>query len=91
MLGPEINSSCILFGAIIGSYIGRLLGETFRKNLMLVFGCINIGMGVFMISKTQALPPSYAPCCSERSSARCFVWNTSSCASPIKCPRPSAA
>ncbi len=57
MLGPEINSSCILFGAIIGSYIGRLLGETFRKNLMLVFGCINIGMGVFMISKTQALPP----------------------------------
>ena len=57
MIGPEINSSCILFGALIGSYIGRLLGETFRRHLLLVFGCINIGMGVFMIGKTQALPP----------------------------------
>ena len=57
MIGPEINSSCIFFGAVIGSYVGRLLGETFRRHLLLVFGCINIGMGVFMIGKTQALPP----------------------------------
>ena len=57
MLGPEINSLCILVGAVIGSSIGRLLGESFRKHLLLVFGCINIGMGVFMISKTQTLPP----------------------------------
>lgn len=57
MIGPEINSSCIFFGALIGSYVGRLLGETFRRHLLLVFGCINIGMGVFMIGKTQALPP----------------------------------
>ncbi|WP_304124219.1 DUF554 family protein [Mailhella massiliensis] len=57
MIGPIVNSLCILFGALIGSSIGKLLGETFRKHLMLVFGCINIGMGIFMIGKTQALPP----------------------------------
>ncbi len=57
MIGPEINSLCILFGAVIGSFVGRLLGETFRRHLLLVFGCINIGMGIFMIGKTQALPP----------------------------------
>ena len=57
MIGPEINSLCILFGSVIGSSIGRLLGETFRKHLLLVFGCINIDMGVFMISQTRTLPP----------------------------------
>ena len=57
MTGPVVNSLCILFGALIGSSIGKLLGETFRRHLLLVFGCINIGMGVFMIGKTQTLPP----------------------------------
>ena len=47
MLGPEINSLCILVGAVIGSSIGRLLGESFRKPLLLVFGCINIGAWAF--------------------------------------------
>ena len=33
MIGPEINSLCILFGAVIGSFVGRLLGETFRRHI----------------------------------------------------------
>ncbi len=57
MIGPGINSICIVSGALVGSLLGHRLGSEFRRKLMLVFGCISIGMGVFMIGKAQALPP----------------------------------
>lgn len=57
MLGPVINSACIVTGALIGTYLGDRMGEAFRKKLILVFGCISTGIGVFMIGKTQTLPP----------------------------------
>lgn len=60
MLGPGINSLCIITGALAGALIGSRLGENFRKKLMLVFGCTCTGMGIFMIGKTQALPPVVA-------------------------------
>ncbi|MFT4300486.1 MAG: DUF554 domain-containing protein [Desulfovibrio sp.] len=57
MIGPVINSACIVTGALVGTYFGDRMGEAFRKKLILVFGCINTGMGIFMIGKTQSLPP----------------------------------
>lgn len=57
MTGPAVNSLCIVTGALVGTYFGNKMGEEFRKKLMLVFGCINTGMGIFMIGKTQILPP----------------------------------
>lgn len=57
MIGPGVNSLCIVVGALAGACIGNWVGEEFRKKLMLVFGCTSTGMGIFMIGKTQALPP----------------------------------
>ena len=57
MIGPGINSACIVGGALVGILVGRKLGKDFRAKLMLVFGCISTGMGVYMIGKAQALPP----------------------------------
>lgn len=57
MLGPIINSACIVAGAVLGSLLAQRMGSSFQKNIMLVFGCISTGLGIFMIGKTHALPP----------------------------------
>lgn len=57
MIGPLVNSACIVVGAVLGSLLARRMGSTFQKNIMLVFGCISTGLGIFMIGKTHALPP----------------------------------
>jgi len=57
MLGPIFNSAGIVTGAVIGSLGGRLLSPEFRTKINFVFGCIALGIGVFMISKGQSLPP----------------------------------
>lgn len=57
MIGPAVNSACIVAGAVAGSLLAQRMGPSFQKNIMLVFGCISTGLGIFMIGKTHALPP----------------------------------
>jgi|GEM_PF-21322 len=57
MIGPAINSACIVAGAVLGSLLARRVGSSFQKNIMLVFGCISTGLGIFMIGKAHAMPP----------------------------------
>jgi len=57
MLGPLVNSVCIILGSFIGSLCGQLITPAFRTKLMYVFSCITLGIGVSMTSKGNSLPP----------------------------------
>ena len=57
MIGPVINSVGIVSGAVLGAVGGSLLSHAFRKKINTVFACIATGIGVFMISKGNSLPP----------------------------------
>jgi len=57
MLGPIVNSVCILIGSVIGTFSGSSITPAFRNKLMYVFSCITLGIGVSMTAKGHALPP----------------------------------
>lgn len=57
MVGPIINSVGIVSGAVLGAVGGRMLSADFRQKINYVFGCIAMGIGVFMITKGHSLPP----------------------------------
>ncbi|MCM0755089.1 DUF554 domain-containing protein [Desulfovibrio aminophilus] len=57
MLGPIVNSACIIFGAFTGSVCGRIISPEFNKKIILVFSCITMGIGVSMTAKGNSLPP----------------------------------
>jgi uncharacterized membrane protein YqgA involved in biofilm formation len=57
MVGPVINSVGIVAGAALGSIGGQMLSAEFRQKINYVFGCIAMGIGVFMIAKGHSLPP----------------------------------
>lgn len=57
MVGPAINSASIVVGALLGALLAKKINDAFQKNIMLVFGCISIGLGIFVIAKTHAMPP----------------------------------
>ncbi|MBU1042658.1 MAG: DUF554 domain-containing protein [Proteobacteria bacterium] len=60
MLGPLVNSACIVIGSVVGSLSGSALTQVFRTKLMHVFSCIALGIGVVMTAKANALPPVIA-------------------------------
>lgn len=60
MLGPLVNSACIVIGSVIGSFSGTAITPAFRAKLMHVFSCIALGIGVVMTAKANALPPVIA-------------------------------
>lgn len=57
MLGPVINSACIVVGALGGAMGGQAIPPESRRKLNCVFSCIALGIGVTMIAKGKALPP----------------------------------
>ena len=57
IVGPFVNSACIVAGALIGSLVGARLSEDFRNKLILVFSSITLGIGTYMIGKIETLPP----------------------------------
>lgn len=60
MLGPLVNSACIILGAVAGSLGGASLNPALRSKLMMVFSCCALGIGVSMTAKVNALPPVIA-------------------------------
>ncbi len=57
MVGPIINSAGIVAGAMLGAVGGTMLSPQFRQKINYVFACIAMGIGVFMITKGNSLPP----------------------------------
>lgn len=57
MLGPVVNSVCIVLGSVAGSIGAGSITPNFRAKLMHVFSCITLGIGVAMTAKVHALPP----------------------------------
>ncbi|PKN08659.1 MAG: DUF554 domain-containing protein [Deltaproteobacteria bacterium HGW-Deltaproteobacteria-8] len=56
MLGPLVNSVCIVIGSVVGSFSGSSITPAFRTKFMHVFSCIALGIGVVMTAKANALP-----------------------------------
>ena len=57
MIGPIVDSSLTLAGAVAGGLFGRHLKEQFRTNLTLTFGLASMAMGITLIVKLHRLPP----------------------------------
>ncbi len=57
MLGPVVNSVCIVLGSVAGSVAAASITPSFRAKIMHVFSCITLGIGVAMTAKVHALPP----------------------------------
>lgn len=56
-IGPLINCTATLLGALIGAFLGNKIPERLRINLPLTFGAASMGMGITMIVKVNMLPP----------------------------------
>lgn len=56
MLGPLVNSVCIVIGSVVGSFSGSSITPAFRTKFMHVFSCTALGIGVVMTAKANALP-----------------------------------
>ncbi len=57
MIGPYIDGAAVLFGSIVGGFIGPKLNANMRDRMPLVFGCASMGLGVAMIVKVKFLAP----------------------------------
>jgi len=57
MVGPFVNSAGIVMGAVLGAVCGQSITPEFRTKINYVFGCIALGIGVFMTAKGNSLPP----------------------------------
>lgn len=55
-VGVTAVSLSVLFGALIGAYLGNKIPERLRITLPLIFGLASMGMGVNFIVKLKILP-----------------------------------
>lgn len=56
-IGPLVNGAAILFGGVIGAFLGAHIPHRIGERLPLVFGCVAMGLGVSMIVKASTMPP----------------------------------
>ncbi|MGK0606630.1 DUF554 domain-containing protein [Enterococcus gilvus] len=56
-IGPIINCTATLLGALLGAFLGNRIPERLRTNLPLIFGAASMGMGISLIVKVHMLPP----------------------------------
>ncbi|PJG83903.1 DUF554 domain-containing protein [Caviibacterium pharyngocola] len=56
IIGPYINGTAIVLGALIGAGLGKRVPEPLRHNLTLIFGLCSMGMGVVMTAKVASMP-----------------------------------
>lgn len=55
-IGVIVNASAVLFGGLIGAFLGDKIPEGLRTALPLTFGAASMGMGVNYIVKLHVLP-----------------------------------
>ncbi|HBO37503.1 MAG TPA: hypothetical protein DD638_02450, partial [Pasteurellaceae bacterium] len=56
VVGPYINATAIILGALIGARLGGRVPERLRTNLTLLFGLCSMGMGIVMVAKVANMP-----------------------------------
>lgn len=56
IVGPYINASAVLFGAIGGALLSTRIPERVRTAMPLTFGAASMAMGVVMIAKVAHMP-----------------------------------
>ncbi len=55
-IGVIVNSIAVLFGGIIGAFLGNRVPERIRTSLPLIFGVASMSMGIITIVKMHTLP-----------------------------------
>ncbi|MGE4553103.1 MAG: DUF554 domain-containing protein [Desulfovibrionaceae bacterium] len=58
MIGPFINSGCIVAGGLLGAFTGRVIRPELRVRINYVFACVSLSLGVFMLSQARSMPPA---------------------------------
>lgn len=57
LIGPIINSSATLVGAIAGAMLGNKIPERLRTMLPMTFGAASMALGINSVVKVNMLPP----------------------------------
>lgn len=55
-VGIIINSLSIIFGGLLGGFLGHLLSEDFKVQITLIFGVCSMAMGIPSISQMANMP-----------------------------------
>jgi uncharacterized membrane protein YqgA involved in biofilm formation len=56
MIGPIVNSSCVLLGGIAGAFFAKYIPERVRTALPMTFGVASMGLGIFFIAEVKQIP-----------------------------------
>ena len=54
--GIIINAGSVLFGGLLGGFLGNKLTEKFKKEITLIFGVCSMGMGIYLIGPMKYMP-----------------------------------
>lgn len=54
--GIIINAGSVLFGGLLGGFLGNKLTEKFKKEITLIFGVCSMGMGIYSIGPMKYMP-----------------------------------
>lgn len=55
-IGVIINALSVVFGGIVGTFVGKKLSPEFKANLTLIFGVCSMGMGISSIGLMKYMP-----------------------------------
>lgn len=56
MIGPIIDSGCLLAGGLAGAYSSHLVPKRIKESLPPVFGVVTLCMGMTLVNKVAAMP-----------------------------------
>ncbi|MQS76463.1 DUF554 domain-containing protein [Companilactobacillus halodurans] len=54
--GVIINAASVLFGGLLGGFMGDKLSEQFKNDITLIFGVCSMGMGIYSIAPMKYMP-----------------------------------
>ena len=56
MIGPIIDSGCLLAGGLAGAYSSHLVPKRIKESLPPIFGVVTLCMGMTLVNKVAAMP-----------------------------------
>ena len=56
MLGPIIDSGCLLAGGLAGAYSAHLVPRRIKESLPPIFGVVTLCMGMTLVNKVASMP-----------------------------------
>lgn len=57
--GVIINAASVLFGGLLGGFLGDKFSEQFKNDITLIFGVCSMGMGIYSIAPMKYMPGCY--------------------------------